>query len=303
VGQNVPFTLSGLPADGSVIATNFQWTFDGKYFNSQSNAVPYASFPTCSKVPYVDASLLTSNTTTAWWVSGGFNPSKTYMATQQCDLILTNGSPKQTVRTKGLFTMFRPQARIASTTGTVSVNSTWGLLALAFGTTNVPGIVFSNNMTMPPANSPWVNATNVHWAQVVNSIRATQQRASDMAYPHAYESGLDHVFPYDNVPNNNNIAFDAPSIGLSDDYLECNMLTDTFTMWLLFKYDETTNTHYVPLRAVDWYWAASATNGPSGWVIESGTATNSINPVDYETLNYPYWTTAITNNTIQFTYP
>jgi len=56
------------------------------------------------------------------------------------------------------------------------------------------------------------------------------------------------------------------------------------------------------LRAVNWNWAASATNGVSGWVVESGTVTNSINPVDFETQVYPFWTKTVTNNQTPF-YP
>ena len=71
-------------------------------------------------------------------------------------------------------------------------------------------------------------------------------------------------------------------------------------MWLVFK-PTTQTAHLVPLRAVDWYWSGSATNsgatnGLLGWVLESGTATNSIDPPDFETEVPPIWTRNVTNS-------
>ena len=73
-----------------------------------------------------------------------------------------------------------------------------------------------------------------------------------------------------------------------------NAVSNSFTMWLLFL-PSGPNTIQVPLRAVNWYWEGSATNGPSGWVIESGTVSHSIDPASYPTEQYPYWTDNITN--------
>jgi hypothetical protein len=105
VGQDVPFTVSGWPTDGSVIATNFQWTLDGTFVNDQTNANANSS-----DNYFENQNLLANNAvlTNCWWVSGGFSP-LTYQASVSCDLIFTNGNPKQTVKTSGLFTMHRPQ--------------------------------------------------------------------------------------------------------------------------------------------------------------------------------------------------
>jgi hypothetical protein len=43
----------------------------------------------------------------------------------------------------------------------------------------------------------------------------------------------------------------------------------------------------VPLRAVNWSWSGTATNGSSGWTLLSGT--NSINPPDFDVQQYPFW--------------
>jgi hypothetical protein len=295
VGQEVTFALSGLPNDGSVMATNFQWTLSGNSFNALSNAVPGLLFPICSAVPYVNTNLLKSNTATAWWFSGGTNPPNTYSATANCALRFTNGNSSYKILVGRPFSMYRPQAKIITTTGTVSVNSSWGDLRLAFGVTNIPGIVFSNSTT--------ISSGAVYWLQVINSLSATRKRPSEQFYERAFATGLDNQAPYGSDPTNNpNRTTDSPNAALTSDFLEYNILDGNFTMWLLFT-PNGNSSHAVPLRAVNWNWAGSATNSASGWAIESGPVTNSVNPTDFDTQIYPYWTTTVTNNLIPFEYP
>jgi hypothetical protein len=302
VGQNVVFSVTNLPP--GVRATNFEWSFEGTYFNNQSNAVPGVSFPTCSTVPFVDSSLLAQSTATNWWVSGGPNAGTpaTYTASVTCALILTNASSGQPCSARGKIYMFRPQATITTKTGTVGVNDTPLGWDVAFGTTNsyaTVGIMFSNSISYP---SGFGGTTE--WTQVITEEHATRQRASDLNYEHWYVTGLDNVYPYQNDPlNNSSSTTDSPGWPLDDGYLELNVLNQAFTMWLLFQ--PVGGGHWVPLRAVNWNWSASATNqGVNlGWAIEGGTIQNSVNPSDYATEGYPQWTNVILNGQIDWISP
>ena len=104
VGQNVSFSLAGLPTDGSVIATNFQWTLGGTYVNKWIAPVADGSDTYVNDTNLLKNAVLQTN----WWISGGYNP-LTYQASVSCDLIFTNGNPKQPFSAQGLFTMHRPR--------------------------------------------------------------------------------------------------------------------------------------------------------------------------------------------------
>jgi hypothetical protein len=292
VGQAVTFALStNLPP--GVLATNFQWSFQGNYFNNQSNAVANMSFPACSTVPYIDSSLLTLSQTTNWWVSGGLNPPSNYIASLNCTLMFTNGNSSQPYLTQGKFKMYRPQATITTQTHSVIVSSARGSPELTFGLpfTNQQGIVFSATISLPPGFSG-----TTEWVQVVNNSQATRQRASDLKYERYHAAGLDTSFPYGNDPTNNPLqTTDTPGYQLLDGYLEYNALTSEFEMWFLFQPD---GGERVPLRAVNWNWSGSATNTLDGWSIEAGTATNSGNPSDFDAQTYPRWTDNVTNQNI-----
>ena len=103
VGQNVPFSLSGVPDDA--IATNFVWVLQGNFVN-ESNQV----CSVCS-VNYTNNGDLLKNAviTNCWWTSGRFSPSTTYVATVYCELVFTNGNSTGHVSTKGQFKMHRPE--------------------------------------------------------------------------------------------------------------------------------------------------------------------------------------------------
>ena len=287
VGQNVSFALSGLPVGAT--PTNFRWTLDGTYFNARSNAVPGVPFPTCSSVPYVDSSLLTSNATTAWWISGGFSPPTTYSVHVDVALVLTNGQTGH-LPLVGQFTMARPRASITATTSTVTVNSTLGDPELSFGTMNAPGILFSNTISMPDGFSG-----STEWVQVVNETVHTKLRASDGKWMrYAGRSELDTQYPYPSASPDGSTTKDTPGGHLEYGFLEYNVVTSSYTMWLLFM-PAPSGSHWVPLRAVSWNWGGSAANGTAGWALESGSATNSVNPVDSDAQTYPWWTDNITN--------
>ena len=105
VGQNVSFALTGLPTDGSIIATNFQWTLGGTFVNTNT---PSQYSDGCQDYYIEDTNYLKLPSTWAWWVSGGYSPI-TYQASVTCDLISTNGNKLINVSASGEFTMHRPR--------------------------------------------------------------------------------------------------------------------------------------------------------------------------------------------------
>jgi hypothetical protein len=82
---------------------------------------------------------------------------------------------------------------------------------------------------------------------------------------------------------------DSPGLPLPGGYVR-GKAANTFEMWMMFQ---PPNGQWVPLRAVNWSWSGVATNGPTGWGVESGT--NSVDPPDSETEDYPIWKSEIRN--------
>ncbi len=221
-----------------------------------------------------------------------------YSASVTGNLVFTNGNPSRPFSSQGEFNMFRPKAKITTTTRAVIVASRLGSPTLSFGLPlpNQQGILFTATILVPDGFSG-----SYEWAQIVNNSQATRQRASDLKYDRYHSAGLDSVFPYGSDPPDNPLqTTDSPDYGLLGGFLEYNALTDEFEMWFMFQ-PNPVGSHLVPLRAVNWNWSGSATNTLNGWVLESGTGTNSVNPSDFDAETYPYWTDNVTNQNIWIT--
>ena len=300
VGQNVPFQLE--PPPPGVMATNFQWTLEGTYVNARSNAVPGVTWPTCSTTQYVDSSLLTTNPTTAWWVSGGAgentdpNTPAVYTASVSYSLLFTNGNPQQQCAAQGQFNMYRPQAKLTTKTGVISLDSNYyevtnGLLignvfALHYGvqTNGSPGILFSNLLTTPTSFNG-----EVEWVQVINSWLNQVQPNGGSWHITAQVTNcmLDISYPY---PGTSTVADDSPGQAVDPPAAyQAISCSQNSTMWLLFK--PAVGGHWVPLRKVDWSWSALATT--SGGIVSSS---NTTNPPSANTLVYPFWTDNAANH-------
>jgi hypothetical protein len=295
VGLQIPFSLSGLPADAT--ATKFQWSFQGHYVNTRTNEVPGMNFPDCSRSYYADAKLLTNPTVTNWWVSGAFIPVP-YKASVSCDLIFTNGNPSQKCNASGLLGMARPRAKISPVTSSVSVWTNNGVPALQFlhatsSSTN-EGITFYYSLEIPPGFSG-----TAFWIQTISDASRTAMENNSTVHNSVYPPfpNLDSVagelpFPYQSFIGTN--AADSPGQPLS--IFSTNYVSvagsGTFNMWLMFAPDGGVG---VPLRVVNWSWSGSATNNGSGWSLLQGT--NSVNPSDADTETNPRWINNSTNPT------
>jgi hypothetical protein len=301
VGEEVAFALTNLP--GNVIATNFQWSFGGVYFNAVSNAVPGLSFPICSPAPYVDASLLQDPTPSAWWISEGEGAPAATTADVIFDLLLTNGTLSHSLRVRGLFPLVMPRARIVATTGVVSLDSN---LLTAIGSSCVsgfglhygnpvgcggmPGCLLSNSFTLPSGYSG-----SFEWAQVVTHTLVRYQANDGTSNWYRYEHALlgDINYPFTNNPidDSPNLSIDS----VSNKYVAAMIsVSDRFTTILEFRPD---GGNWVPLRLVNWGWDASGTLQGTNWAATN--LSDIPNPGDLPATNYPFWT----NNVINFVPP
>jgi uncharacterized Zn-binding protein involved in type VI secretion len=300
VGQRIQFSLTDLPS--GVTATNFQWSFEGHYFNARSNTVPGKEFPDCSRSYYIDTNLLAEPTSTNnWWVSGGFNPVP-YRANVSCTLVYTNGEPSQLYKGSGLFGMARPRATISPVTKSVDVwTNPYGVRMLQFGqpTTNSTdhGITFYYTLDIPPgfSGSPGWIQTIVNAPRTAMESNGTQHVTVYPAFPNLDSIPGAQPLPYLAFDNTGTNAVDSP--GQSLDIFPSNYVSvtgsGTFNMWMMFTPSGGVS---VPLQVVNWSWSGSATNNGTGWSLVPGSATNSPNPAGQDTENYPLWINNITNN-------
>ncbi|MGH7953666.1 MAG: hypothetical protein ACREFE_17350, partial [Limisphaerales bacterium] len=246
------------------------WNLPGNFKNASTTPCD-----TCSDNPYVNSDLLANQATSAWWVSGG--TPKTYTASIGMNLHFSNGQDVS-IATLGQFHMWRPQAKISPSTTSVGVY--FGNL-LTFAEPPTDGITFYHTITIPAGFSG-----STIWVQVdSNPVRQLQDSSSTWHIFTEKNSGpyLDTADPYPPEDFVGTDPVDSPGLQLPSSYLRGGA-ADTMEMWMMFQ---PVGGHRVPLRAVNWFWNGSATNGPSGWGFSNGD--NSHNPTDFETETYPTW--------------
>ena len=300
VGQFLTFVLDGLPS--SVGTTAFYWTFGGHYFNNGSNSVPDS--PDCSTAYYVDPSLLTiQNPAPLWWVSGGPNAytPATYNASVQFTLSFPNGQPAIQLESSGLFNMWRPTAKINPVTTSVNV-AVLDDLYLIFGGYGFYGITFYHTV-----NCPAKFQGNIDWTQTISSTtniymdRTGQETIQIQTGSAPY---LDTTDPYGAKEGNNPV--DAPSIVLDPPHIIMAEATTSRAFEMTMMFEPLGGGMRVPLRAVDWSFAGTATNsfdsnkGVLGWLKKDGSG--SADP-DFETENYPVWQSNVSDYTWRPPFP
>ena len=286
VGQYLTFAL---PLPGGVGSTGYNWSLGGDFYNADTN-----SGPNCSTDPIVNPSLLTSNQTTAWFVSGNFSPPDVCSAFADCTLVFYNGNPPIHVGVNGLFNMYRPTVTVTTITTNVAVDNDWRnhsgehLLALHYGTSEPEkqqGITFSGHITVPEGLG-----YDSEWVQVINSTFA---KLDDIDVVTNCSHVLDTVDPYPPNPDSTSppTTSDSPGLPLPLDGFQSGSEGFDASMWLMFTPD---GGHRVPLNRVDWYWSGIATNNGTTWSLT--THSNNTNPAGVYTEEYPSWT----NNVINF---
>jgi hypothetical protein len=289
VGQYLTFALSGIP----VSTSDYQWTLDGHFFNAQTNFCPTGSMD-----PYVIPGLLTSNETTAWWVSGGpdANTPATYTASTSFILNFQNGQSSIPLSVDGTFHMYRPTATISPVTSTVNLEyltletvtpEPYLIFGDYFSGSGIPGIVFLNTI-----NYPTKFHGSIEWIQVVlnQEVNLLDIWGTNHTLVHANSTPpyLDTSDPYETFYDVD-IPDDSPGQVMGSDIIQAD-LSESFEMTMMFN--PPGGGVRVPIRAVDWSWNGLGT-------VESGGATGSGSPdgPDLPTEKYPQWNSNVGDTT------
>jgi hypothetical protein len=289
VGQYLTFALSGIP----VSTSDYQWTLDGHFFNAQTNFCPTGSMD-----PYVIPGLLTSNETTAWWVSGGpdANTPATYTASASFILNFQNGQSSIPLSVDGTFHMYRPTATISPVTSTVNLEyltletvtpEPYLIFGDYFSGSGIPGIVFLNTI-----NYPTKFHGSIEWIQVVlnQEVNLLDIWGTNHTLVHANSTPpyLDTSDPYETFYDVD-IPDDSPGQVMGSDIIQAD-LSESFEMTMMFN--PPGGGVRVPIRAVDWSWNGLGT-------VESGGATGSGSPdgPDLPTEKYPQWNSNVGDTT------
>jgi hypothetical protein len=248
--------------------SNYLWGADPSTFsdyspNSQTGMV-VTYFP------------LTNSSVRFYWKDAG---SKQVSVSAVCSNI--------TFSTNVTMSVLRPTAQITATTGTVGVNSSWGYLALAFGTPTNLGITNLFTLSMPSGYYNYANTDySNEWIQVITSTLHRYQTNDGSWYRKQASGVLDTEYPY---PQD----WDAPFIGLIPTLLTVSA-SDNFDTTLMFQ---PSGGKWVALRHVTWSWSGIATNGVPSWGLNAGS--NTVNPPDQDTTTHLTWTDNWTNYSYQ----
>jgi hypothetical protein len=221
-----------------------------------------------------------ANPLTFYWVDGGGNRQVTLgcrIGTEQFDKHAT-------------FNVKRPTASITTSTGTVALDlASGGSFSLHFGvlsTSGTPGITFSRSISIPTGFTG-----NTQWVQVVDSTLRTRTPNGGNTQT-LQGSGLDTTYPYTTTILSTE---DSPRSGVSPCDYSSVSVSDSFTMWLMFR-PTGTNAIWVPLRQVSWSWAGQGDRFTScGWILSS--SSHSTNPADTDSTTFPTWTSNVSSLT------
>ena len=299
VGQQMNWfcQLSGTMTN--VTLTNFQWTIPGYAISNYVVAADASSAKVVTNFP------LNNSNVVFYWVDGATN------RVVQCSAMVQG----KTITAQATFNVLRPTGQITAFTGTVAVDANYNngqasFFALHYGTASltpgIAGILFTNQVMMPPGNNYNYGNTNsiVEWVQEVNSSsRQFQTNTTGGAW---YErqialetnSVLDTGYPYPGSVSPSE-AIDAPAESLdnsTNSVWKTVSTSDNFTMWLMFK---PAGGQRVPLRSITWTWAGTAilnavpTNG-NYWSL-TGSSNGNVTPNDSDSTTYPQWNDNIVN--------
>ncbi len=307
VGQLITFSHAFNPTLPSQTQRGpVNWYPTGHFLNAGTNTVPGFPFPLCSTNFFVDQKLLTNLTTTAWWVSGGFNQPEVYEMFLIEALTLPPDGQIAAVSAQGLFHMYRPQGSITCKTSYVALDDAYSPsqynlhYGITFAEPGQVGILISNNVTMPSGYSYATNLTNPD-TQAVQVIYSTLTRYQTNALPYDWyrleaADVLDSRYPYGFQPElgyGPTCTSDSPHSQSLQGY-QAVSVSSSFGFWLEFR---PPGGRWVPLRRLDWSWGGAGLFTNSSWA-PNGALTNSIDPTDTETEEYARWTNNIGNTNI-----
>ena len=294
VGQDVSFSLSGLPA--GVTATNFQWTLGGTFVNETNQANANSS------VNYTHDPVLLQNAviTNCWWVTGGFNPPATYAASVTCTLLFTNGNAPQKIQGYGLFSMYRPSI-VFFTNGPPAYATNIivaGTPYLSLGDGNSHGDMQFTVWILSKFDG------RTDFTQLINRYAYNGSLLSTKTTHGAYY--LDNFVYYLNGVNNPNNSYsvtagvinkrlifsDSPQMQEYSSLLggSTTSIIDTFKDYVMFRPNSgnPNSNIYVVLGMTSWGWSASSTYSGGSWSVPTAPTPTSPSGFDNSN-NFPSW--------------
>jgi hypothetical protein len=265
VGQQISLSLQVLPSTSS--ATNIQWTVPG---NRIANYVA-----TSANGSVTPLSNLQSAQLSFYWVDGANGRQVT----------VTGKVAGVTFNKTTTFNVKRPTASVTTTTDDVYANQL--SIKITFGHDFVPGISFVQTVTYPQGFTG-----TTQWVQIATPLRRRKTNAG--VWQRWSGAGLDTIYPYWGSGNTN----DSPSTFLdashNDGYIIVEKsMNDSFDMYLMFK-PSGTNSIWVPLRKVSWFWSATGTYNQTTITLVS--KNHSVNPASTDSVTHPQWTRNAANN-------
>ena len=119
VGQKLTFATNWSRVPSGVQSRVAHWTISGTYVNDHVHESANSSTNY-----FINTDLLTNETTSAWWVSGGMSPPATYTAKFSENLTFTNGR-QLVISAKGQFSMFRPSVVMLNSAVNGAASNVW----------------------------------------------------------------------------------------------------------------------------------------------------------------------------------
>jgi hypothetical protein len=280
VGQDVSFQLqfTGLPT--YAIATNFKWTLDGTFVNT--NPPPQYS-DGCHDYYVENPAFLNLPSTWGWWVSGG-QPA-TYRSSVTCDLIFTNGIPSQPVNTSGEFTMYRPQIYQSASQSPGIVLTNGGILT----SPSFSFLAFIHSAFNGQAGTTQIlNGYSTNSAGVGDNTANIWELDIYPFYP-IYKNGPTTVSVIAGADASNNPNYNWAGLG-DDPSIPCSGTTvihKDFRDYVRFSPSGSGNI-FVTLGTLNWHVYATAELGTNGYFLTSTNA--SADPTVSGSTDFPYWT-------------
>jgi hypothetical protein len=288
VGQKINLSVAvtgGTP-------TNLQWTIDGEKVKDYQINIANGQANSATKTDLASQDL-NQPSAQFYWVDGGEGRQIQVTAT-------VNGTPYTATTT---FNVKRPVVSVTATTNSTTIYTSFEFQELLFGRGPVfglpplRGITFTRNDFQVPNGF----SGDTFWLQTID-YSVTRTLSDGQTTQTASGVGLDAVFPYSQNDPNSTLTGDQPGFCLKS----CNdgvnrskvQARINAVMWLMFKPKNLPNGEdsiYVPLKKINWNWAANASRGTDGqFTLADPPPTHSENPEVEDTTNFPIWSIIVT---------
>ena len=256
VGHRIPLKTSVTP--DTFTAHDFEWQVSGTVI--EEYYVEDSLFPAEGYV--VPLTNTTSSAIDFCWVDGNSisNAGEAYPVILSCKLY------DVTYSTKSYFDVKRPTANLSVDSGYALLTSGGNPSALNFrfgeysfwGTTNPPGMLFTNNSVYAPWGFGGLD--NCFWVQIID-YRYSKALTSTSVIE-VTQSGLDGNYPYGGTLFTPHSSEDSPDIALVQGYHSYYHDLNN-TMFIMFKPNPIYNdieSEAIPLSKASWRWQGMVTN-------------------------------------------